>query len=229
MNIHDVGKVEYPTTCWLTAIFQRQRELMEKYHPIEKANGLLQTEMFPLNLHDRFCQQRIKDFCWRVTEEIAEASECFKELDFYTEDWATSDKLDHYREELMDALHFLTELSILIGLGPEDVCPIENGKPTARLHNLLEHVHVGVATVEDLFIGAFETIMELGIAANCLKNKPWKQTHQLTDEIYFKAQIIRVWKKFFKLLFDIEFTPEMVYDMYIRKSEVNKFRQRSNY
>lgn len=34
----------------LKAIFERQRELMEKYHDIELKSGLLQTEDCPVNL-----------------------------------------------------------------------------------------------------------------------------------------------------------------------------------
>ena len=57
----------------LKAIFERQRELMEKYHDIELKSGLLQTEDCPVNLDDKRGQARIKDFSWRITEEIGEA------------------------------------------------------------------------------------------------------------------------------------------------------------
>ena len=92
----------------LVAIFNRQKELMFKYHDIEKRSGLLQTEDCPVNLDDKRGQARIKDFSWRVMEEVGEA------LD------AKSD-FEHFTEELIDGLHFLTELTILSGFGPEDI------------------------------------------------------------------------------------------------------------
>ena len=46
----------------LVAIFNRQKELMEKYHDIEARSGLMQTEDCPVNLNDKRGQARIKDF-----------------------------------------------------------------------------------------------------------------------------------------------------------------------
>ena len=57
----------------LKQIFDRQKELMDKYHYIEERSGLLQTADCPVNLDDRRGQARIKDFSWRVTEELGEA------------------------------------------------------------------------------------------------------------------------------------------------------------
>ena len=57
----------------LKAIFDRQKSLMGKYHDIELKSGLLQTEDCPVNLDDKRGQARIKDFSWRVTEELGEA------------------------------------------------------------------------------------------------------------------------------------------------------------
>ena len=57
----------------LQAIFNRQKSLMGKYHDIELKSGLLQTEDCPVNLDDKRGQARIKDFSWRVTEELGEA------------------------------------------------------------------------------------------------------------------------------------------------------------
>ena len=88
----------------LKAIFDRQRELMIKYHDIEFKSGLMQTEDCPVNLDDKKGQARIKDFAWRITEEIGEAIDAL----------CNSEKL-HYEEELIDGLHFLTEMTILTG------------------------------------------------------------------------------------------------------------------
>ena len=78
MNITDVDKNENKVICRLQDVFNRQKELMEKYHDIEKKNGLLQTEQVPVDINSHMGQQRLKDFAWRVTEEIGEAMNCLK-------------------------------------------------------------------------------------------------------------------------------------------------------
>lgn len=137
MNVNDAEKEEV-TGDKLEAIFIRQRELMEKYHPIEEQQGLLLTPDIPVNLHDPKGQARLKDFAWRVTE-------------------------------------------------------------------------------------------ELGEAMNCLKNKPWKQTFMETDEAHYKEEIVDALHFFVELCILSGFDAESLTDMYLRKSQVNKFRQRSNY
>lgn len=237
MNIHDVEKVEYPATCWLEAIFARQTELLHKYHGIEKANGLLQTEDLPVNINDRFGQARIKDFAWRFTEELGESLECLQQ---YTEheQWSNSPEVTHFREELADALHFLTELSIMVDLKPDGLVPSSgdhtpDGRPDYRLMVLLGdsdgRLVLPRVSRRDLEATAFQAIMELALACNTLKNKPWKQTQLITDAARFREHLKGCWFMFGQLLYFAGYDARAVYDMYFRKSEVNKFRQRSKY
>ena len=103
----------------LDKIFARQTELMDRYHPIEKANGLLQTEDVPVDLNDRFGQQRLKDFMERIIEELMEAANCLKNKPWKQTHMVTDEV--HYKEELIDAFHFFIELLILSGIGPEEL------------------------------------------------------------------------------------------------------------
>lgn len=120
MNIHDVQDVQVSEgEDMLVSIFAKQRELMRKYEEIEQKNGLLTTSDVPVNLHDRFGQQRLKDFAWRVTEEIGEAMNCLKNKPWKQTHMQTDEA--HYKEELIDALHFFVELLILSGFTPHDV------------------------------------------------------------------------------------------------------------
>ena len=100
MNIEDVAAPAERPEDLIGAIFDRQFELMKKYHGIEEANGMLQTPDMPVDLHCRFGQARLKDFAWRMTEEFTEATE-------------SRDHKEHYLEELIDGLHFMVELMIL--------------------------------------------------------------------------------------------------------------------
>lgn len=103
----------------LRMIFDRQRELMHKYHPIERDNGLLLTEDVPVDIHSHAGQARLKDMCWRCVEELGEAMNCLKNKAWKQTMMETD--VVHYREELADAFHFFVELCILSDISAGDL------------------------------------------------------------------------------------------------------------
>ena len=206
MNIIHAEK-ETTDKEFLHAIFDRQKELMEKYHDIEFRSGLMQTEDCPVNLDDKKGQARIKDFSWRITEEIGEALDALRNE-------KGEEGLLHFHEELIDGLHFLTEMTILTGIDTE----------TWTLNNFIrEAEYLSLNELISLFI------QHLGMMCNCLKNKPWKQTMMKTNKENFYYHLRIVWKLYISILISQGFTSEDIIDVYFRKSQVNKFRQRSNY
>lgn len=81
--------------------------------------------------------------------------------------------------------------------------------------------------------GAYRAVEEISEATNCLKNKPWKSTGVITDQVHFLEELadahhfwIRIWLYIFG---SPEAAAEAMYKMYFKKSEVNKFRQESQY
>jgi len=117
VNINDVCLEEsdqYMEGDMLMDIFGRQHELMKAYHPIEARNGLLLTDEVPVNLHSAIGQARLKDFAWRITEELGEAMNCLKNKPWKQTQMETD--IAHYQEELADAFHFFIELCILSGI-----------------------------------------------------------------------------------------------------------------
>jgi len=251
MNVNDMqldqGDLEVP--CRLTAIFDRQKSLMEKYHGIEERNGLLLDPSVPVDLDHRFGQQRLKDFSWRVSEELGEATAAFEDHPNLTE---------HLHEELIDALHFLIELLILSGLQPEMVIKTlssihgDTRKKYPNLqHDLLESLFMwnfpedyGLQwgsgngfdptaclpiEKEQLFYCSYLVVHEMARAMNCLKNKPWKQTNMLTDVPRFHNHLSHSLLRFIELAGWAGMGPDKIYEIYVLKNKVNKFRQRSNY
>ena len=195
----------------LRAIFDRQKELMEKYHDIEFKSGLMQTEDCPVNLDDKRGQARIKDFAWRITEEVGEA------LDAITNESGESALL-HFHEELVDGLHFLTEMTILTGYDLPEY---------TTLKDLIEEgSYRDCYTLNDL---VSDHVMYLGMMCNCLKNKPWKQSMMKTNKENFYKHLKLVWSNYIAILTSQDLTEEEITDLYLRKSQVNQFRQRSNY
>ena len=195
----------------LRAIFDRQKELMEKYHDIEFKSGLMQTEDCPVNLDDKRGQARIKDFAWRITEEIGEALDAIgNELD--------ESALLHFHEELVDGLHFLTEMTILTGYDLPEY---------TTLKDLIEEVNYrDFYSLNDL---VSNHVCYLGMMCNCLKNKPWKQSMMKTNKENFYKNLKLVWSNYIAILTSQNLTEEEITDLYLRKSQVNQFRQRSNY
>ena len=195
----------------LRTIFDRQKELMEKYHDIEFRSGLMQTEDCPVNLDDKRGQARIKDFAWRITEEIGEA------LDAITNESGESALL-HFHEELVDGLHFLTEMTILTGYDLPEY---------TTLKDLIEEgSYRDCYSLNDL---VSDHVMYLGMMCNCLKNKPWKQSMMKTNKENFYKHLKLVWSNYVAILTSQDLTEEEITDLYLRKSQVNQFRQRSNY
>lgn len=210
MNITH-GKKEKTNKESLRAIFDRQKELMEKYHDIEFKSGLMQTEDCPVNLDDKRGQARIKDFSWRITEEVGEA------LDAITNESGESALL-HFHEELVDGLHFLTEMTILTGYDLSEY---------TTLKDLIEEdSYRDCYTLNDL---VSDHVMYLGMMCNCLKNKPWKQSMMKTNKENFYKHLKLVWSNYVAILTSQDLTEEEITDLYLRKSQVNQFRIRSNY
>lgn len=69
----------------------------------------------------------------------------------------------------------------------------------------------------------------LNVGRNFLKNKPWKQSQELTDVTRYDEQIVLGFIKYVGYLAAMGFTPRSLYVLYFKKHKVNKFRQTSGY
>jgi len=215
----------------LEAVFKRQKELMEKYHTIEATSGLLQTYDVPVDLDDAKGQARIKDFAWRCTEELMEGMD------------AHQHKV-HFEEEIADAFHFLVELVILSGFTARDMIehlyrpgaviyyqaenPPDDIMSEDKLDLLFRSYSIG-GKAGSLRFTIIEFLVALGMTCHCLKNKPWVQTQRITDKEEFKRRLIRTFHEFIGICISAEIDAKTLCSLYFRKSDVNKFRQRSQY
>lgn len=127
MNVKDFEDVEIPEGDLLTMIFEKQKELMEKYEPIERERGFITVVPEQQGEIDhRFVQFRIKDLASRATEELYEAMNCLKNKPWKQSE-VTTDAV-HFYEELADQLHFLVEMWITSGLTAEDLARMYHKK-----------------------------------------------------------------------------------------------------
>jgi dimeric dUTPase (all-alpha-NTP-PPase superfamily) len=203
MNIKDYksGVTEKDLPNALQLIFARQEELSKKYVEIESSNHLRWTTDIPLDVNDPKGQAQLKDYAWRVIEEIGESIE------------ASEDKL-HMKEELADGLHFITELLILVGISHSEL----------QL-NFPEDFYAKGGD-QDFLITEF--VMRLGVSMNNLKCKPWKNSHYETDKKKLKEDLLLSFHTYISLCLNT-MEPLELLDLYFRKSQVNQFRIRSNY
>lgn len=67
------------------------------------------------------------------------------------------------------------------------------------------------------------------MSRNTLKNKPWKQTHMLTDKERYRIFLIRANEYLFGFFWFVGMTPDSIFHIYYKKNLVNQFRIRSKY
>lgn len=234
MNIDDAQprNVSFATNeLYWRDIFDGQKALIEKYEPIEKANGIVIPDTYDLN--DRRTQQRLKDFFWRATEEVCEALEKPVSLYQWRTRWKNDDGVRHIFEELADVLHFMVEATIISGLPPlgDGLIPLSVWVDwlwdgcNAELFSDVEHTPAWL----EFEVSCYRIVGNLGLAANCLKNKPWKQTHMETDKDQYFSHFARAWQALLSVLKSLHLDVKDIHNLYFQKNHVNQFRQASKY
>lgn len=226
MNIDDVDiwNIVSPVDGQLmTAIFAKQQELIDRYDPIERSHGIAIPDP-PYQLDDSVNQARIKDMAWRAVEEVGEAFEYEIDWDDWRQRWKLVPVTRHWFEEMADTLHFLTEMSIYSGHPIANVDEAWNlaGRSTAAVTN-------APPTNIEMRARAGEFMLIMGLVGNCLKNKPWKQSQMPTDEARFRQCMDGAWLRFFELWRRVGAMQLDMYQLYMAKHQVNRFRQDTKY
>lgn len=237
MNIDDVaGEVSVPKAPF-AHILKDQFELELRYSGIERDNGFwvpptpdaIGDAWVRPSIDDSQFQNWIKNKFWRCTEELAEATECLEnEITFWRERWDYDADVRHTVEEIIDALHFLAAATVIATdtIGPGLDLAWERIQVPAWLDEEAPETPCPAMACRILF---GQIIFHMGLAANTLKNKPWKMTQMPTDRTKFEARMADAWSSFFILFKWLGMSVGDVYNLYHKKREVNKFRQRTNY
>ena len=180
-------------------IYALQGELQLMYRPYFKER----IANFDINtLED---QELFKKLCWQIVEELAEAKEAIEE------------ELDgeHFDEELIDAFNFMLELYQLYGMTPTFDWTLP------KWAQVLE---------DEDFAGDLLTLIgNIGMTANCLKNREWRQSQYMVDLVVFEERLWNIWAMFAMLFGSIGVTEDKVRELWSLKYQVNLFRINSNY
>lgn len=82
---------------------------------------------------------------------------------------------------------------------------------------------------EHLRIMGMRIIQELCEAIECLRNKPWKTSHVVTDEDHMKEELADALHFFIELCIDVGMTAEDLFSYYAKKNKVNHWRIDTKY
>lgn len=180
-------------------IYVLQGELQLMYRPYFKER----IANFDINtLED---QELFKKLCWQIVEELTEAMEA-----------KDKNEKDHVLEELIDAFNFMLELYQLYGMAPDFAWGHTYGfRKDIADENFEENI--------------LELIKTIGLAANCLKNREWRQSQYMVDLVVFEERLWNIWAMFAMLFGSIGVMEDKVRELWSLKYQVNLFRIKSKY
>jgi len=75
----------------------------------------------------------------------------------------------------------------------------------------------------------YQASYKLGLVGNVLKNKQWKQSEVISDDLLFKVRLTDAVKAILVPLMLIGMTDQDIFILYRQKNLVNKWRQDTNY
>lgn len=149
-------------------------------------------------------QELFKKLCWQIVEELTEAMEAAEEPDE-----------EHLAEELIDAFNFMLELYQLYGMTP----PLDWTLPK----------WAQIMKVEFWSADMLALIGTIGMTANCLKNREWRQSQYLVDLVVFENRLKSIWPAFIVVLYHAGLSETQVKELWSLKYQVNLFRIKSKY
>lgn len=222
----------------LDAMFAAQLRLYEKYAEIERNNGTWKPDLklAPQDLSGRALQEWVKQMFWRVTEELAEMTELPVDLaGRWGQHYPADKRLVNFLDELSDALHFLIEVTAVLGcVRKQDIQHVflkvqEIGLSQPAIDGARAVREFPDQCMSALGMRVFRITQAMGLAANCLKNRPWKQTEVPVDCELFSRRLLAVWARLAELCTFCELNLVNLYQVYHIKHATNVKRQKEGY
>ena len=190
-------------------------------------------------------------------EEQADAIAFFINLLLYSNIYAddivsyVNTKYKGLLDELLDSCKGIGDTDTIMNIGLSLLCTrfddITNNLHTWSVfnHNLFEQFHIkdfeGVKSYTPAFNNlswefhdieakiCWEISYHLSVARNYLKNKPWKQTGEVTDELRFQEEVVIAFLELLGYFRYIGFDAQSLLQLRYKKHLVNEFRIRSRY
>jgi hypothetical protein len=183
-------------------IIRHQAHLMENFRAVESKNGFFFPSS-PVLLDDYQGQHELRRLAWHIQEELCEAAEAL--------DRSFGTGNEEVNKELIDALHFVAEFMLTLGYWPSDLPP-ERTVPHAD------------ALLDGVAANLFQAMIDLGLAINLLKNKPWKQTARPVSADVFKERWAKFIRSFVRTCYACGMTDDDIQSTYLGKAAENQVR-----
>lgn len=202
MNTEEV-KVKIKITT-----FEELYDLAKKqFIEYEKVEGI-DWKNYDFSIDTPEDQLKFKDMLQiRFIEELTEADEALRSGD-----------MNHFKEEISDALNFFLAAMSMLGI---DL----NKLPKPCTSKVAFTVKVDIDFYQKK---CWELVYKVGHLCNLLKNRPWSQSNYLVSMLDFNKRLVELWGEFWYFL-SIWFTDLDIFEMFGKKYTVNKFRMRSGY
>lgn len=230
-------------------------ELAEGYESTHLACQIMNRVGWNLNKLTDAEYQMLLNHLQNSNEEQADATAFYLELLIYTgvtpaslRDWAITQvdgEINHKKCSLLELL-MITGIKLLNSFNEfmlEDFQDIQEN----NLYNLLNPDLIGAE--EYLKVKSYtpgfthmssllhhremnylwQIQYHLGVGRNYLKNKPWKQSGELSDEGPYFENLYMGFAKLMGYHACMGITPEPLYNLFFKKNQVNVFRQQSHY
>lgn len=202
MNINDVmGVPDVPSKEYPRIILERQTQLEDRYWAIEMRT----KKVFGVN--ERNGQIMIKDFLWRITEEIGEALEA----------GTNGEGVDKIAEELADGLHFVAGLCVILDKRGCFHAGWDNPQAVGSVRRVVE------------------SLGKLGNTLKMKPWKQTEVLTDENQFNHLLVEVVRNYLDLFSqaVAQDTDITPDYyrrrIFNLYWKKSEVNLFRIASKY
>ena len=203
VNINSFEAEAKPTQI-LREIFNKQKELMEKYwtKPVEEEIDTLKGS------------QEIRKYSKYTCEELAEAYEA-------------KDNKDHMQEELIDALHFLVEKLQIANLTFDKILYYSWHKED-QIWDIIKDKAEDYQML-DMEYYFWKAAYWTNIPDNRLRNKERKNEQIATNRDLFYKECSNWFFAFLIALYNLGIDEAKLRNLYSRKNQVNHFRINSNY
>lgn len=188
--------------------FDKLWEYAEKqFLSYEKLEGIPDWKKHDFSIDCSDDQMRFKDMLQiRCIEELTEATHAL-------------DNTDHFFEEVTDSLNFFLSAYIMAGF---DLSSMEHPL-RMREYRLYE------PSYEICCEKFYRIVDDIGDLCNLLKNRPWAQSNYLVSMKDFDDRANTLWEDFWKMIWNFIPNEMIVFELFERKYEVNKWRIRTGY
>lgn len=195
----------------LTEIFDKQRELLNRFDEVERQNNLLDYDIMPVFIQDPSAEKRLREFAWRYIEELCEARELESAMYLTHVDSPNAEKhMREFRTEVSDAFHFLVGLCLLSDITPGMI---------------MSEYYEFVWPSNDRSCWLEVCTYSIGQAMHELKTRPWKLVQRRSDVHEYRKKLRRAFMCFTWVMFaDHGISFSVLYEYYRMKNQINHGR-----